>query len=608
MSLLAKRKNQYSTNLVTRRLRLLVFVFVPLFIVNMVVSFYISSNLKEQTTQYIVNTMELYSREIDNTIARINRRMGQLLVSGNEESETVDGIIEVLRSSENEVERVNGRRQLQDIFATFSQEYGDDYNFFMYLDDRQEYVRGSLNTLPQRVYKAYGNAIMEMIRADKVELNSGVQFWKSFTLDEMGSCIMKLYRKDDVFIGCWIRAEDLISPLENMDFGKGGFAVLTDANDVYLTGQEKVEEYGLRMQRIEANRYRVKSGFWSNHLVVERAFHNAPFLVKLLIAEYGMFDKILIFQTVLLLLALAMFTALLVSSYIMTKQILGPVRKFSENLARMQAGGGGEYQSISGSELYELEQANDEFRRLMRQIQGLEIEIYRQQLEKQNVELNYLKLQIKPHFYLNCLNFIHNMIDMEDTASAMKMAKVTSGYLRFLFRDGMDQVTVEEELSHVDNYLAILQMRYNTALEYFIDQDEETRGATVPPMIIQTFVENSIKHSMSLDSKASISVTVTAGTQDEEERLVIMVADNGRGFPPEVLEALEQNGKVSSGSAGSGPEGGVGIENSLKRIAYHYGAAGRVRFYNSPAGGAIVEIDLPAQPPAAPPQKGGAAT
>lgn len=73
--------------------------------------------------------------------------------------------------------------------------------------------------------------------------------------------------------------------------------------------------------------------------------------------------------------------------------------------------------------LLELEQIDGKFRTMIHQIRKLKITLYERELEKQKIEMDYLKMQIRPHFYLNCLNFIYSMIDFGDYEHARAMTK-----------------------------------------------------------------------------------------------------------------------------------------------------------------------------------------
>ena len=85
------------------------------------------------------------------------------------------------------------------------------------------------------------------------------------------------------------------------------------------------------------------------------------------------------------------------------KYLLEPVREFTDNLTKYDDD---DYTfHITENNLMELEQIDGKFKRMIHQIRRLKITLYEQELEKQKIEMDYLKLQIRPHFYLNCLNF-----------------------------------------------------------------------------------------------------------------------------------------------------------------------------------------------------------
>ena len=81
------------------------------------------------------------------------------------------------------------------------------------------------------------------------------------------------------------------------------------------------------------------------------------------------------------------------------------------------------------------------------------------ELEKQQIEMDYLKLQIRPHFYLNCLNFIYSMIDFKQYGNAQKMTKTTSDYLQYVFRSTSGLVPVKAETAHCEDYLKKMCIR-----------------------------------------------------------------------------------------------------------------------------------------------------
>lgn len=112
----------------------------------------------------------------------------------------------------------------------------------------------------------------------------------------------------------------------------------------------------------------------------------------------------------------------------------------------------GQPADLRSSKLIELEQANDQFKDLMEQIKTFKIAMYEQELEKQQIQLDYMKQQIKPHFFLNCLTSIYSMAQIQMYQEIEDMAMSTSKYFRYLFQNGEDFVPLENELEHVRMY------------------------------------------------------------------------------------------------------------------------------------------------------------
>ena len=98
------------------------------------------------------------------------------------------------------------------------------------------------------------------------------------------------------------------------------------------------------------------------------------------------------------------------------------------------------------------------------EVQKLKIDIYEKQLEKQKIELDYAQLQIRPHFYINCLNIIHSMAQVNLMNEIQEITFQVSVYLRYIFKKSMEPVTLEEELNFTRNYLRVLECMNDTGV------------------------------------------------------------------------------------------------------------------------------------------------
>jgi signal transduction histidine kinase len=191
-------------------------------------------------------------------------------------------------------------------------------------------------------------------------------------------------------------------------------------------------------------------------------------------------------------------------------------------------------------------------------------------------QLKMMQAQVEPHFLFNTLASVDYLIET-DPARASTMQKNLIQYLRAALpqmREG--STTLGKELALVRSYLEILKVRMEDRLQFAITVPQGLMSAQFPPMILQSLVENAVKHALEPKPEGG-SITVTADIANGSLR--VTVADTGLGF----------------GAAGK-PGTGVGLANVRERLAALY--SGRARFTieaNSPSG-TIATIEVPYEP------------
>ncbi len=126
-----------------------------------------------------------------------------------------------------------------------------------------------------------------------------------------------------------------------------------------------------------------------------------------------------------------------------------------------------------------------------------EIQNLKLHANKNEIELNTLKSQLNPHFMFNSLNSIRALVD-EDPQKAKTAITQLSNILRnTLMMHKNKFISFEEEIKLVTDYLALEHIRYEERLKFKLDIDPQTLKIPIPPMMIQTLVENAIKHGIS---------------------------------------------------------------------------------------------------------------
>ena len=181
------------------------------------------------------------------------------------------------------------------------------------------------------------------------------------------------------------------------------------------------------------------------------------------------------------------------------------------------------------------------------------------------LELQTIKAHINPHFIFNSLNSIRALVD-ENPQRARKAVTELSNILRSsMHAEKTETVTLERELNIVKDYLALENMRFEDRLRIEYDIDEDTLDQPIPPMMLQTLVENAIKHGISKQINGGL-VKVISDFKDDYYELVVQ-------------NTGQLNGRVNSG--------GFGISSTTNRLNLLYGS--KAKFEIRQINGSMVE-------------------
>ena len=173
------------------------------------------------------------------------------------------------------------------------------------------------------------------------------------------------------------------------------------------------------------------------------------------------------------------------------------------------------------------------------------------ELERQNLEqqLVYLRYQINPHFFMNTLNNIHALVDI-DPAKAQETIRELSKMMRFVLYEGNKQsVPLAKEMEFIRTYVKLMQLRYTDKVRIVLDLPATTPDLNVPPLLLITFIENAFKHGISYQQDSFIEAKVE-------------VADGKLRFTCVNSKAAKPNEE----------KGGVGLDNVRKRLKLLYGS------------------------------------
>ena len=194
-----------------------------------------------------------------------------------------------------------------------------------------------------------------------------------------------------------------------------------------------------------------------------------------------------------------------------------------------------------------------------------------EKLERENLaqQLEYLRYQINPHFFMNTLNNIHALVDINPEQAKDTILEL-SKMMRFVLYEGNKQgVPLSRELDFIRHYVTLMQLRYTNKVKITLDLPQSTSDRQIPPLILITFIENAFKHGISYQHPSFIEVSVS---------------EHG--------DAMHFTCRNSKGEKPNEEKGGVGLANIRKRLNLLYGHDYALRIKND-AELYSVELTLP---------------
>ena len=183
------------------------------------------------------------------------------------------------------------------------------------------------------------------------------------------------------------------------------------------------------------------------------------------------------------------------------------------------------------------------------------------ELEKKNLQqqLEYLRYQINPHFFMNTLNNIHALVDI-DPAKAQETILELSKMMRFVLYEGNKQgVPLTREFEFIRTYVHLMRLRYTDKVKINVCLPTESPDKTIPPLMLISFIENAFKHGISYQHESFIDIKVDI----EQNQQLRFTCRNSKAEKPN-----QEGPRVADGT--SGTKGGVGLQNVRQRLNLIY--------------------------------------
>lgn len=354
--------------------------------------------------------------------------------------------------------------------------------------------------------------------------NSTDLFWSCF-VDSSGELY---YDKEGKWSQC---AEEIVSSVNN--------EVDSDCYETKIMGEDVVLSYkpieGLNGQYIQLDSLK-------NEIDSVNQF------------RYGFFAGVIILLIILVFLVQHIVTAMLSQFYIIMKGV-HEVQKGNLDV---------EIETVSNDEMGEL---SLQINKMLKRIKQLMADNINREVLVKNSEIRALQNQINAHFIYNVLESIKMMAEIEEQYSISDAVTALGKLLRYSMRWISKNVTVEEEVDYIKNYLALINLRFDYEIYLSINIPELLWKQEIPKMSLQPIIENALYHGI---EEIAEDTSIYMKGIVYEDYFKIEITDSGKGMTEEEINNLYK--KISGEIEATGGSGnGIGLKNVQDRIKISFG-------------------------------------
>lgn len=528
--------------------------------------------VQKQVVESYGKTVELYIDQIDSELANVDKYINIIA----EYDRNLAYMRESKSDKEYNVAKINFYNQNINTISI----YNNVNLFFVYSKERKDFLELYNTNIAYEEKENIRNYLSNLTAEESKLYGYNSSIWEVHQVKDQ-YYLLHIFITGDLSFGACVKMNDLINSIKTVDIGEKGYAFFAEDDRQIISDIIGINEDTEQVtnQVIDLTNISEQKKFQS----IMKKSNKGNFQFEIIIPNIRILEKLPDLQRVIILLLFISIFVILAGLYLIRKTILMPLKMLVYTMKKTK-NGNLEARIIPYKTSDEFMIVNQTFNTMVSEIQTLKIEIYEEQIKRQKEELHRLQLQLNPHFYLNSLNIIYNISKMGNYQLMQEMTLNLIDYFKYIFRRKNDFVRLKEEIEHVEIYLHFQQIRFSQNLTYDIDCAYFLADTGVPILIIQTFIENSIKHSYTTEHEFNISVSVDFAVINNVRSVIIKIRDNGKGFSDEDMQYIEDEKNYENNEH-------TGIWNIKRRLNLLYGEKAHLHFFNDE--GAVVEIFIP---------------
>lgn len=509
-------------------------------LINIAMSNITRNFIKNQNIVHLRSSIEIYADSVNEKLHSVERFMYST-ITHNESLEKLNHVQTFLDYQED-------LKKVQTSFTEFEYQNETHMTFLLETDSTDHFINVSNLYIPYEDYLLL-KSNLKSLRSDISERK-----WKNVTTKN-SEYLVKSVHYEGKIIYAVISSEDILKPLRKLNIGNNGKLSLKEPNN------------------IPSENYLIHAQNEKTHL---------PFDIYVLVDYAEVFRNITLLEVFLSAVPIIITILSIIIILYIRQWMIKPITRLTERLSQLG-------DSIPPSEFFisegilEIDKANDKLNKVIFDMQELKIREYHSQLELKKIELNYLKNQIRPHFYLNMLSMIHSMLQTKNYKEIEELTILTSNYLRHLFMANQDFSELKDEVQHIKDYLEIQRIRYGNSIYFSLNYNDDLQNTLIPSLLLQTFIENTIKHGFSFQDLFTILLSIKKVKTENSDYIQICIEDNGPGFSEEILSKLNQKQSLITEDGHH-----IGITNTIERLNLLYPNDYTITFENNEEGGAKI--------------------
>lgn len=545
-------------------------------------SVYFSTTIQNQTYTWMKEAMEMYNGQVSKDFKNISLYLLELC----SENADVSGLGEMKKDAPGlYTSMIRIKKQLAAGIASFS--YAD--GFYIYAPGNDSFVT-QLNSYVYETEsnfacsKAISNFFRTMEKGEEKKLDMSRWF-----LLQVGdeSFLLRVMKIHGVYTGAWANIERVNSSFQYFNELEASVLYVDEKGKPIGNGDFSGETLHPADALEEPFVQRTSDG--TSYLTVSNKLDYCDYYIVALIPTRSM-DALVSPLYSALLIAVLIFAASIFAFFMVVSRLINEQEKVLWALIASMRKGNFDTRIANRSRFVEVGNMVDIFNDAVDEIRNLRIDIYKQKLIKKEIEIQYLKGQIAPHFLINCLNTIFTLsADSGNRKLLQETIRTLSEHLRYTL-SSRTTVPLEEEMRYVKNYLTLTALRFPECVSYKTNIGEETRDAAVFPLLVLMLTENSIKNNVTMGEEFSVEICSYPYEEAGCRKIHITHVDSGKGFSEEALARynhMELHENLRKDGCG------VGIYNIVMRLRLIWGEEASIRFSNEPGSGARIDIDFP---------------